>query len=192
MSGTFPTSPAFRAVTLKSERTNFRSESVSGRTTVRNIGGQKWRFTAKFAPLTRAQFGPIAAFVMQQKGGSESFTVQIPEYSDQSGDATGTILANGGAAIGATSAAIDGITGTLKAGDFIKWANHNKVYMITADLTGAGTLSFQPELASSVADNEALTYTAVPFTVRLDNDVQEYGISTDLLVGYEIDMVEVI
>ena len=73
-----------------------------------------------------------------------------------------------------------------------KFANHNKVYMATADLAGAGTLSFQPALVASVSDNEILTHDDVPFTVRLNNDVQEYGISTDLTYSYEVDFIEAI
>lgn len=192
MSGTFPTSVGFRSVVINSERSNFRSQSMSGRTTVRNVGGQRWAINVTLPAMKRATFAPVAAFIEQQKSGSESFQIKIPVYGDQSGNASGSILTSTTGSAGDTSIAIDGISGTLKAGDFFKFANHNKVYMITSDLTGAGTLNFQPELAASVANNEALTYTEVPFTVRLASDVQTYDVGVDSLASYEFDLVEVI
>jgi len=87
---------------------------------------------------------------------------------------------------------IDGISGTLKAGDFIKFANHSKVYMVTADLTGAGNVSIEPALVANVADNEAITFDSVPFTMRLRNDIQTYDLNANEQYSYEIDMIEVI
>jgi len=192
MSGTYPTSPVFNSVNFTSEFFNLSSQTISGRTQVRNIGGQRFTFTAAYPAMTRAEFSPVQGFLMAQRGMAETFTIVLPEVSSSSGSVVGTILAGAAASIGDTSIALDGFTGTLKAGDVFKFANHNKVYMATADLAGAGTLSFQPALVASVLDNEILTHDDVPFTVRLNNDVQEYGISTDLTYSYEVDFIEAI
>ena len=192
MSGTYPTSPVFNSVNFTSEFFNLSSQTISGRTQVRNIGGQRFTFTASYPAMTRAEFSPVQGFLMAQRGMAETFTIVLPEVSSSSGSVVGTILAGAAASIGDTSIALDGFTGTLKAGDVFKFANHNKVYMATADLAGAGTLSFQPALVASVSDNETLTHDDVPFTVRLNNDVQEYGISTDLTYSYEVDFIEAI
>jgi hypothetical protein len=192
MSGTYPTSPVFNSVNFTSEFFNLSSQTISGRTQVRNIGGQRFTFTAAYPSMTRAEFSPVQGFLMAQRGMAETFTIVLPEVSSSSGSVVGTILAGAAASIGDTSIALDGFTGTLKAGDVFKFANHNKVYMATANLAGAGTLSFQPALVASVLDNEILTHDDVPFTVRLNNDVQEYGISTDLTYSYEVDFIEAI
>jgi hypothetical protein len=192
MSGTYPTSPVFNSVNFTSEFFNLSSQTISGRTQVRNIGGQRFTFTASYPAMTRAEFSPVQGFLMAQRGMAETFTIVLPEVSSSSGSVVGTILAGATASIGDTSIALDGFTGTLKAGDVFKFANHNKVYMATADLAGAGTLSFQPALVASVSDNEILTHDDVPFTVRLNNDVQEYGIATDLTYSYEVDFIEAI
>ena len=57
-----------------------------------------------------------------------------PVVSDTSGTRTGTTQSLGAHSIGDTSISVDGGSGTLKAGDFIKFASHGGVYMITADL----------------------------------------------------------
>lgn len=192
MSGTYPTSPVFNAANFRSEFFNLTSQTISGRTQVRNIGGQRFTFSASYPPMTRSEFSPVLGFIMAQRGMAETFTIVLPEVSSSSGSVSGTVTANAVGSIGDTSLAVDGFTGTLKAGDVFKFANHTKVYMCTSDLTGAGTLSFQPALIAAVSDNEVITHDDVPFTVRLNNDVQEYAIATDLTYTYEVDFIEAI
>ena len=64
--------------------------------------------------------------------------------------------------------------------------------MVTADRTGAGNVSIEPALVSNVADNEAITFDSVPFTMRLRNDIQTYDLNANEQYSYEIDMIEVI
>lgn len=192
MAGTYPTTPEFQAINLESRHNNVMSETVSGRMQVRTLGGQRWSFTAKYNPMTRAEFQPVFAFVMSQQGRFGTFTIVPPVIGDASGDVSGTALVNATTAAGATSVAMDGITGTIKAGDFIKFASHNKVYMVTADRSGAGSVSIEPPLVSGVTDNEAITYDSVPFTMRLANDVQSYNLASNEYYEYELDMIEVL
>jgi hypothetical protein len=192
MSGTYPASPVFNGVGFNSVHYNLSSTSVSGRTQVRNIGGQRFEFSATYPALTRAEFAPVMAFIMAQRGMAETFTIVLPEISTKSGNASGTVQTVGADAIGETSIAIDGLSGTLKAGDVIKFANHTKVYMIVSDLTGPGTLSIQPGLRQATANDTAITYDDVPFSVRLNNDVQEYDLGLSSLVNYEVDFIEAI
>jgi hypothetical protein len=192
MSGTYPTTPVFNFVNFRSEFFNLSSETISGRIQVRNIGGQRFGFSAAYPPLTRAEFSPVLGFIMAQRGMAETFTIVLPELSSASGTVSGTMSASAVGAIGDTSIAVDGFTGTLNAGDVFKFANHSKVYQATAIRAGAGALSFQPALVSAVSDNEVITYDNVPFTVRLANDVQEFGVATDLTHEYEVDFIEAI
>lgn len=192
MAGTYPTTPEFQAINIESKHNNVKSETVSGRMQVRTLGGQRWSFTAKYNPMTRAEFNPVYAFVISQQGMLGTFTITPPVIGSTAGSVTGTMLANGAASIGATSIPIDGISGTLKAGDFLKFSGHSKVYMLTADRAGAGTMTIEPPLVAAVADNEAITYTSVPFTMRLANDIQTYSLSANEYYEYEIDMIEVL
>lgn len=192
MAGTYPTTPEFQAINIESKHSNVKSETVSGRMQVRTLGGQRWSFTAKYNPMTRTEFNPVYAFVISQQGMLGTFTIVPPVIGNSSGDVSGTALVNATTAAGATSVAMDGITGTIKAGDFIKFAGHNKVYMVTADRAGAGAMTIEPPLVSGVTDNEAITYASVPFTMRLANDIQTYSLSSNEYYEYEIDMIEVL
>jgi hypothetical protein len=159
---------------------------------VRAIGAQRWEFTAKYTPMTRADFMPVYAFIISQQGQLGTFSIVPPVISSTRGTASGTMLANGAHSIGDTTIAVDGFTGIIRAGDFIKFGTHSKVYMVTADLNGAGTLNIEPGLVASIADNAQVVYNSVTFTMRISNDVQEFGLSGYEKYGYEIDMVEVL
>lgn len=45
---------------------------------------------------------------------------------------------------------------------------------------------------SAVADNEAITYNDVPFTMAFESDLQEMGVSTGGFVAYGVKLVEVV
>jgi len=192
MSGTFPISIGTSSAKIRSKVYNLMSESVSGRIQVRTIGGQRWELTLSFPPLTRAEFAPVQAFVMRQAGMAETFTVVVPELSQASASASGSVTASATAAIGATSVTLTGLTGTLTTGDFVKFASHTKVYQITADRSGNGAVSIYPALQASVPSGNAITYNSVPFTVRLSDDIQEFSVGVDMLFAYEIDLIEAI
>jgi hypothetical protein len=191
MSGTYPATPEFQAVNIKSTHNNLRSVTVSGRVQVRTIGGQKWEFSAKYNPMTREEFQPVFAFTTSQQGSLGTFTIVPPVVGSTSGTATGTALVNGSASVGATSVPVDGFTGTIKAGDFVKFP-HSKVYMVTADRDGAGNISIEPALVTALVDGNQMEYNDVAFTMRLRNDVQQYGLSRFEYYTYEVDMEEVL
>jgi len=191
MAGTYPTTPEFQAINLKSTHNNVKSTTVSGRVQVRSIGGQKWAFSAKYNPMTRAEFQPVFAFVTSQQGMLGTFGIVPPVIGSTSGSATGTALVNGSTSAGVTSVPVDGFTGDIKAGDFVKFG-HVKVYMVTADRDGAGNISIEPALISAVSDNETMTYNGVSFTMRMTNDVQSYSLSQFEYYTYELDMEEVL
>lgn len=192
MSGTYPSDPEFQAIGLTSSHANLVSETRSGRLQVRSIGSQRWSFTARYNPMTRAEFNPVYAFIMSQQGQLGTFQITPPVISDAIGNVSGTMAANGAHSIGDSTIAIDGITGTIKAGDLVKFNGHSKVYMVTQDLTGAGTLNIEPALVETVSNDETIDYDGVTFTMRLSNDVQSYSLESNEYYVFEVDMVEVL
>jgi len=188
----YPTDPEFSQVTVTSRDSVVRSQARNGRTQVRSLGAQRWSLTGRYNDLKRSEFAPVFAFVMDQESGVENFTIVPPVISSTSGTRSGTVQTNGAHSIGDKTITIDGGSGSFKAGDFIKFASHDKVYMVTADLTGAGTLNIQPALVAAVADDNQITYNNVPFTVRLENDVQQWALSGYDRYNFEIDFVEVL
>jgi hypothetical protein len=199
MSGAFPTSPISNGINIKSNQTTIVSTAINGRRQARQLQNQRWSMTVSFPPMTRASFSPIFAFITAQRGRKESFTYTPPIIDDALGTETGSVLVNGVHAVGDTTIAMDAFAGDgdgrFKAGDFLKFASHDKVYMVVSDVTSssnAATVTIEPPLTTALADDSAVTYDSVPFTVALKNDVQEFVIGQDALYRYELDFIEVI
>ena len=198
MSGQFPTTPDAKNAKISSRQNTLISTTTSGRVQTRQIDGQKFAITLVYAPMNRATFAPIKAFLMKQRSRLNTFTVTPPIVSDAQGSATGTISVDGAISAGVTTCAIDGMTvstsGILKAGDYFSFTGSDKIYMAVADLdsdgSGDGTLTFEPPLREDVANDVALIYDDVAFTVRLTNDIQEYSITINNLYEYEINLEE--
>ncbi len=197
MSGIFPTAP-FSTTGLKSEHRTLVSVSQSGRRQARKVSGQRWRFTARLSPMTRQEFAPILAFLISQEGAFGTFQIVPPELAIPRGVATGAPVVSG---VGQTGKTIvtSGWTpnvGVLKAGDVLRFAGHNKVYMATADTgsngAGVATLQIEPGLIAPVANLEALTVVNVPFTMALENDIVQYRARNPQLFTFELDLIEVI
>ena len=204
MSGAFPiSSSAFSTMGIKSIQNTIISKSDSGKKLARQIDGQRFAFTAQIIIGKRSDvYGELMAFIMKQRSRKENFTIIPPEIEDARGNETGTVLVNGVHAVGDTTIAMDAFAsdgaGRFKAGDFIKFASHDKVYMVVSDVTSssnAATVTIEPPLTTALADDSVVTYDNVPFTVHLTNDVQEFGaVSADkdgnVLYQFELDVEE--
>jgi hypothetical protein len=204
MSGAFPISNAnFSTMGIKSIQNTILSKTVSGKKLARQIDGQRFAFTARIITAKRSDvYGELMAFIMKQRSSKENFTIKPPEVEDARGNETGTVLVNGAHSVGDTTISMDGFAsdgaGRFKAGDLIKFASHNKVYMVVEDVTSASnaaTVTIEPPLTTALADDSAVTYDNVTFTVHLTNDIQEFGaVGADkdgnLLYQFELDVEE--
>jgi len=197
MAGAFPISSAkIESLGIKSIQNTIISKTVSGKKLARQIDGQRWGFTARIITAKRSDvYGELMAFIIKQRSGKENFTIVPPEVEDARGTASGT--PNGTASAGSTSITLGGTgTGTLKAGDFIKFANHDKVYMVVADQSdiSTGSLTIEPPLTTAVSSSN-ITFDNIPFTVHLTNDIQEFGVvgadkDGNALYQFEFDVEE--
>lgn len=90
---------------------------------------------------------------------SDIYTTTGTTHTKVSKPSYGTVLVNGGAQTG-TTLNVDGLTGLPQIGDTFSVAGVEKVYTVLAVPTvtsGAAGLSIYPALASSPADNAAIT-----------------------------------
>jgi hypothetical protein len=200
MSGTFPSTPTTRSVSISSQQNTIVTTTASGRRQARQIDGQRFKLILSFPIMTRSEFAPILAFIMKQRSQLESFQYTPATMASTNGVATGVISVAGAISAGATSCTIDGManstSGVLKAGDFFRFTGQNKVYMCVTDVnsngSGSGTLTFEPPLRANVSDNAVIIYNNVDFTVGLTNDVQEFRVGTENYFQYEVDLIEVL
>ena len=194
MSGTYPTSPEFRSIRFKSEQKTKTSTTDSGKMFSTQVDGQRFKFSATYPPMSRSDFAPVLAFIMKQRSQKETFQISLPDLKNAKGNVSGSVLVKNAHTAGDTTITVDAMTGTLKAGDLVKFAGDTKVYMVVSDVTADGsneaTLTIEPPLRSAISDNASVTYDGVEFTVRLTNDLQQF--STDDLdtFRFEVDFIE--
>ena len=172
MSGAFPISTAkFGTLGIKSIQNTIISKTVSGKKLARQIDNQRWAFTVQIITGNRSDvYGDLMAFIVKQRSGKENFTIIPPEIEDA----------------------------RFKAGDFIKFASHTKVYMVVSDVTsssGGATVTIEPPLLIALTDDSVVTYDNVPFTVYLTSDIQEFGVNGadkdgTLYYEYQFDVEE--
>lgn len=200
MSGALPTTraPAQVEVSSWSPTLISRAQSLKTQRRRRGAGVQRWKLHFSYGTMERADYLSIWAFLNAQDGQFGTFTAVLPANISPQGTWGGTPLVNGAVAAGTSSVAMDGVTpsiaGTGKKGDFIKFGGHSKVYQLTADAdangSGQATLSLKPALLAAVADNEAIAFSSVPFTLILADDEQSLALHPPTQGTFDFSAIE--
>jgi len=144
-------------------------------------GGAYWELSASLPPMERETADAYIAFFTALKGTFGTFTIKIPQAGSSKGAATGTPLVNGAAQTGAvlnTDGWTSGVTGILKAGDYIQLGSaattrlYKNLEDANSDGSGQAALSLWPALRSAPSDNQAITVSNCKGLFRLNGDVE--------------------
>lgn len=201
MSGTFPTSPLPIAVTVSSVAPSMVSTTHALNRQARTRNAQRWGFTLTYPRgLPSAELRALWAFLIAQKGRSETFTFYLPTmYNRGAGGGPGAVV---GAGQTGPSVATDGwVPGAgIMAGDFVSFGSHKKVYAITADSVADGsgllTLPIVPPLVQSPSDNYKVYLHAkgdpIGWTCALTTDAVQIDLNQCEQYGLEIELEEVV
>ena len=198
MSGSLPTLVNPTTVAFHSIQPTRISVAHSLKRQARTNSVQKWALSFGYTVLNRATIMSFYGFLIGQRGQADTFTTVLPGHTTPQGSWAGAPVVGAAAQTG-TSIALTGFTasqtGVAKAGDFLKFAGHTKVYMVTADanssVSGTATLSIQPALLQSPGAGESITVSNVPFTVALASDNLDGNIQAGPIYSFNIDLVEV-
>ena len=158
--------------------------------------GQYFTLTASFGALSQTEQRQISAHINAQSGPLQSFALSLPSYlGDSTGSYSGSITTNGTNAVGATTIGINatGTYPTLKAGDLIQFANHDKLYTVTADVNSPGTsISITPPLRTAVSGGSTVKHKSLTITVRYATENQEFTIGLEQFPSFNIEFEEVL
>jgi hypothetical protein len=197
MSGTLPYNN-FKRVSVRSNSPTLTTVAVSGQRQSKGLGAQFWQISAEYSTLTRIQFNEIMGFINKQRGSLFQFNVIIPQLSLPSGD-YGRLLrlpaysshnptVAAAAPVGSTRLTLNTLSSSvftanganatvaLRAGDFIKFAGHSKVYQIVetaAVVSSQAVIDIYPPLIFNVSTEQAVINN-VPFQVFNTNASQEF------------------
>tara|TARA_R100001086_G_scaffold216123_1_gene132276 strand:+ start:215 stop:820 length:606 start_codon:yes stop_codon:yes gene_type:complete len=201
MSGAFPTSKKPSVFNFSSNRPNSTAYTLSGKRSVKQFAAQYFSFSVQMPPMNQADFMQFYSFLVKQKGSFDTFTFQYPLENQGVDKGQTDIAVNGSASAGATQVAMDGFSTStndvLKAGDLIKFANHNKIYMITDDENAnssgeVAAVDIEPPLQAAVVNNEAVTVNQPSFTVALEQDDVLYSTDAAGFFTLSFDVREVL
>lgn len=196
MAGTYPSTPSFQSVNFRINTPTLKTTTLSGKTRRAGMGHSFYTFSAQYNNMRKQDFAPIIAFIASQYGSLEEFQIVLPEisYSKTTNQTTGPVTVASSAAKGANSVTVAGVTSgkeLLKAGDYFKFSNHSKVYMCVTTWTSGQPLYFSGSLVEDVPNGTSITIDAVPFTVTIDNEVQEYQTGAGGISTMQVDFREV-
>jgi hypothetical protein len=194
MSGSLSTN-YFESVEITSVTQTRISETLSNKSHKRSVGGQRWHLRLSSKNLTQAEMSALYAFLVKQNGPFDDFTIVPPKHgSTRSTNATSTPTVTEDYAAGVTSIRAQGGGGSLLSGDFIKFSNHDKVYMIVEDvnqdLSSEDYFEIFPALNTAIDNTTTIQYNNVPFKVHLESDRTAFKTGTDGTYKIEFDVGE--
>lgn len=159
--------------------------------------GARWAADFALPPMANADARDWVAFLTSLRGLVGTFNGYDPSQRTPRGTATGTPLVDGGSQTGRTlntKGWSTGVTGIMKAGDYIAFANRFHMVVEDADSDGSGdaALSIEPPLRESPAGDAAITVTNPTVIMRLTSDQAEWDVNTALHYGISFSGIEVL
>lgn len=159
------------------------------------LTGARWTAQITYTGQTPANAATIEAFIVSLKGQQNRLTLHNLARPTVNGTGNGTPLVNGASQVG-EGIITDGWASSqtvLKAGDMIGIGTELK--MVTADVTtngsGQATISFEPAIRTSPADNSAIDITAPTALFMLTENEIRSRRSQALYEPLTIELVEV-
>jgi len=195
----YPQSPSFNAVSFRVNTPSITTETYSGKLRRTGYGNSFYTWQVKYPTLTPGQAGIVTGYLAQTLGPAFSFEIILPElsYSKSPNQPSTTPYLSTAASKGDKVVYLDncGNSKIILAGDFIKFANHSKVYQVvgtaTSNASGEMTLYFSGSLVNDVPISTNLIFNGVRFTAVTENDVQQFDVGSGGMTSLSVNMREV-
>lgn len=179
---TFPNSIRPTSMNITSEFQTVVTNSQSFSRQSRTRGGQRWKVEYNYPAMTRSQIAPLLGFIQAQNGRAGEFDIDPSStLFTNTGDTklasslspiatVNSTPVGGGVVVGRTSgnAAFNSSTDNIEAGTFIKFSNHDKVYMTTQPLEISGAGPFFQSSTISVENRRDTTSPKLSGDLRID------------------------
>jgi hypothetical protein len=174
---TFPSIVPMRTEWALESNTQSFNSPLSRSIQTRELTGSRWLANMIFTDLSNTEARVLAAFLAQLRGQSGRFFLFDHSHSSPRGVGTGSPLVNGASQTG-TSLITDGWTPSqtniMRAGDYVEFNNELKMVVADVNSDGGGnaTLTVEPPMRSSPANNAVITVTQATATMMLQDDAQ--------------------
>jgi hypothetical protein len=161
-------------LTVRSNRPVFMADTLSLHRHVSRRSAQRWEIETNLMPLTTTAEELFVNFVLS--GHSQTMEVVMPQNIGVIRRRTSTAAITASGALGANTVGLSGANGLIPMGTFVKFANHDKVYITTSDSdTITVTAGIYPDLRVAVPAGTAMQY--------LDDVIMKGLYDTDTITG---------
>jgi hypothetical protein len=161
-------------LTVRSNRPVFMADTLSLHRHVSRRSAQRWEIETNLMPLTTTAEELFVNFVVN--GHSEPMQIVMPQNIGVIRRRTSTAAITATGALGANTVDLLGANGLIPMGTFIKFANHDKIYMTKTDSdTLVTTAGIYPDLRVVVPAGTAVQY--------LDDVIMQGLYDTDTITG---------
>jgi hypothetical protein len=160
------------------------------------LPGSRWMASIVYENVRdESDKAALRAFALQMRGRAGRVNVPVFQQITPRGTLGGTPLVAGASQTGATLNT-DGWTvgATLLAGDFFKVGGELKMSTANGTANGSGVMSvtFEPILRASPADNAALTFTGLSVEMMAVADDFGWTYQAGSVLSFVFDLIEVI
>lgn len=166
---------------------------LSGAVQTVEMPGARWKASFMLENLVEADAAVFQAFMMRLRGRAGRFALHNFARQRPRGTLSGTPLVMGASQTG-TTLIIDGcaVGATLLAGDYFGVNGELKMVVADAAANGSGqmTLTLEPPMRASPADNAALTLVQPTATFMLATDELKWNTQPGKFSSFPIDCVE--
>ena len=160
-------------MTMRPNEPIFASDAISLKryTARRNV--QRWELETKLEPLTSGANDLFSLLVVA--GHTDIVQIVVPQNIGVQMARTSTSTPTATGVAGANSITVASNTGIIARGTFIKFANHNKIYMLKAAINGNGAVGIYPNLVQAVPAGTVFQHR--------DDVIMNTTIDTDTILG---------
>jgi len=143
---------------ITSNEPSFSTDTVSLKVRRIKQGAQRWelQFAVKMQDATDFLVDTVSNF--QSTTSMQMPQLNVKGQTISSGTSEANISVSGDHLANTDEILIVGMDGTINKGRFVKFASHNKIYLVTKDFTGTGKLSIYPSLRTGVSSGDPLMY----------------------------------
>ena len=127
----------------------FGGDTLSLRRIVERRPAQRWEIETNLAPLSYDAQNLLA--VLMVNGNSSSIGIRMPQNYGAKQARTANDFITGTGSVSSTLVSLTGVSGLLPRGTFVKFSNHNKIYMTLTNLNGNGVVTVHPPLRTLVS-----------------------------------------
>jgi hypothetical protein len=136
----------------------FSADSVSLKTRRVAQGAQRWEL--EFGIIMQDASGYLPDMLASW---DSTYTMTMPQLNVRGetisqGTSTSAVTVSGAHSAGDSTITLTGANGTISKGRFVKFANHDKIYMVLSEYSGTGDITLYPSLRASVPSTTAFSY----------------------------------